>query len=155
MRSSTKSPEYNEASGHKNLSVKCFFCKSKNFSKWGTRKTQNRGTIQTYICKDCGKRFTNDEGFYRMRNNEKIITRSIDAYFSNLSSRKMRDHLARHDETKISHVSVLDWCRKYVLKVQKYVNQLQPTLSGQYYADETEINRRKNKDIFWCSENFA
>ena len=67
----------------------------------------------------------------------------------------MRDHLARHDETKVSHVTVLDWCRKYVLKVQKYVNQLQPQLSGQYYADETEIERRKHHDIFWCSVDWG
>ena len=36
--------------------------------------------------------------------------------------------------------------------MQKYVNTLQPQLSGEFYADETEIDREKNKnDIFWCS----
>ena len=91
----------------------------------------------------------------KKKKSEKIISLSIDVYFTTLPSRKMRDHLARHDETKVSHVSVLDWCRKYVLKVQKYVNKLQPTLSGQYYADETEIARRKNQDIFWCSVDWG
>ena len=138
-----------------NINVKCQYCKSERVVKRGLSPTANRGKQQRYLCRDCDKTFIQDLGFWKMKNSEKIITRSIDAYFSNLSSRKMRDHLARHDETKVSHVSVLDWCRKYVLRVQKYVNQLQPTLSGQYYADETEIDRRKNKDIFWCSVDWG
>ena len=135
--------------------LKCRYCKSIEVVKRGLSQTQNRGKQQRYLCKKCHKTFIQDFGFWKMKNSEKIITRSIDAYFSNLSSRKMRDHLARHDETKVSHVTVLNWCRKYVLKVQKYVNYLQPQLSGQYYADETEIERRKHHDIFWCSVDWG
>ncbi|MBW2990783.1 hypothetical protein KY348_03695, partial [Candidatus Woesearchaeota archaeon] len=87
-----------------------------------------------------------------MRNSEAKITSAIDLYFSNLSSRKVRNHFKRHLEHNSSHVTVLDWCRRYVLKVQKYVDTLQPRLSGKFYADETEIDREKDKnDIFWCS----
>ncbi|MFH0978792.1 MAG: DDE-type integrase/transposase/recombinase [Candidatus Woesearchaeota archaeon] len=86
-----------------------------------------------------------------MRNNEKIITMSIDMYLSNLSSRKMRNQLNRHFGTKISHISILDWVRKYVMKVQKYVNKFQPKLGGKIYADETICMRKKNQDVFWCS----
>lgn len=131
--------------------IKCVHCKSKNYSKWGKRKTENRGLMQTYKCNDCGKRFTNDDGFYRMRNSEKKITMGIDLYFSNLSSRKVRNHFKRHIEHNVSHITVLDWCRKYTLKVQSYVDKLNPRLSGRMYADETEIDRGKNNDIFWCS----
>ena len=67
----------------------------------------------------------------------------------------MRNQLKRHLNHKISHVSVLDWCRKYTVKVQKYVNQFTPKLSGQYYADETEIDRGKGNDIFWCNVDWG
>ncbi|MBU0758487.1 MAG: DDE-type integrase/transposase/recombinase [Nanoarchaeota archaeon] len=131
--------------------IKCVHCGSKDFVKEGFRKTKNIGKIQKYRCHKCHKIFTNDDGFYRMRNNEKIITMSIDMYLSNLSSRKMRNQLKRHMETKISHVSVLDWVRKYVLKVNRFVEGLKPVLSGKVYADETEIPCQRRKDIFWCS----
>ena len=133
------------------MRVKCQNCGSQNYKKEGFRKTKLRGNIQKYKCIDCSKYFTNDDGFYRMRNNEAKITKAIDLYFSNLSSRKVRNNFKRHEETKVSHVSVLDWCRKYTLKVQKLVDSLTPKLSGEYYADETEISRKKNNDIFWCS----
>lgn len=148
MRCGKSSPDEQKTSGH--IKVSCIFCKSRNFVKWGKRKTQERGIIQTYKCQDCGKRFTNDEGFYRMRNHEDKITQSIDLYFSNLSSRKVRNHFRRHLPKNASHVSVLNWCRKYVLKVTNYINTLNPNLSGKFYADETEIDCGKRNDIFWC-----
>jgi len=148
MQVSKSSPEEQKTSG--NINVSCVFCKSRNYVKWGKRKTQDRGLIQTYKCQDCNKRFTNDNGFYRMRNHENKITSAIDLYFSNLSSRKVRNHFRRHLPKNASHVSVLNWCRKYVLKVTNYVNKLNPQLSGKMYADETEIDCEKRNDIFWC-----
>ncbi len=132
--------------------IKCVHCGKNNSIKKGFRKTQHRGKIQVYRCLECKRKFTNDDGFYRMRNSERKITSGIDLYFSNLSSRKVRNHFRRHLEHNSSHVTVLNWCRKYVLKVQKYVDTLEPQLSGKFYADETEIDREKdNKDIFWCN----
>src|SRR3989344_6852041 len=132
--------------------IKCVHCGKTNFIKKGFRKTKDRGNIQIYRCLDCGRKFANDDGFYRMRNSEAKITSAIDLYFSNLSSRKVRNHFRRHWNHNASHETVLSWCRRYVLKVQKYVDTLQPQLSGQFYADETEIDREKDhNDIFWCN----
>lgn len=136
--------------------IKCLHCGKSNFKKKGFRKTQNRGKIQKYFCFECKRYFTRDDGFYRMRNSESKITSAIDLYFSNLSSRKVRNYFRRHIEHNVSHITVLDWCRKYVLKVQKYVDTLKPQLSGRIYADETEIPRgcntkRKGGDKFWCA----
>ena len=150
MVSAFQPQEGNNEQNNKTLSVKCIHCKSENFRKEGYRKTQNRGKIQKYYCQDCKKYFTMDYGFYRMRNSENKITSAIDLYFSNLSSRKIRNHFRRHLPKNASHVSILNWSRKYVLKVNKYVDTLQPQLSGQYYADETEIDRERVNDNFWC-----
>ena len=128
----------------------CRYCKSINNYKKGFRKTEFRGKIQKYYCKDCKKYFTNDDGFYRMRNNPNIITMSIDMYISNLSSRKMRNQLKRHLNHKVSHISVLDWVRKYTLKVSNFVEKLGYNLGDSFYADETVIPREGKQDKFWC-----
>lgn len=143
------------ASENKNVSAKCRFCRNETVVKKGFRQTENRGRIQRYICRNCHKSFCIDEGFLRMRNSEAKITAGIDLYFSNLSSRKVRNHFRRHWEHNASHVSILDWCRKYTLKVQKYVATMQPQLSGQFYMDETEIDRGKGNDIFWCNVDWG
>ncbi len=82
--------------------IKCKNCSSTNFFKKGFRKTENRGKIQKYFCRDCRKFFTYDDGFYRMRNSPETITMSIDMYVSNLSSRKMRNQLKRHLNHKMN-----------------------------------------------------
>ena len=62
----------------------CPICKSENTIKWTKRKTQNRGLIQRYSCQDCNKRFVEDNGFYRMRNNPKKITCALDLFYRGL-----------------------------------------------------------------------
>ncbi|MFH0978320.1 MAG: DDE-type integrase/transposase/recombinase [Candidatus Woesearchaeota archaeon] len=134
--------------------IKCIHCHATAYKKKGFRTTQNRGKIQKFQCLSCHKFFTNDEGFYRMKNDENKITQAIDLYFSTLSSRKVRNHFRRHLDHNASHVTVLDWCRRYVLKVSKYVDTLKPELSGEFYADETDIDRSRKdnrKDVFWCN----
>ena len=133
------------------INIKCVHCKAQDYTKEGFRKTQNRGKVQKYKCHSCNRYFTNDDGFYKMKNCPKKITKAIDLYFSNLSSRKVRNNFKRRETTKISHKSVLDWCRRYTLKVKKYVDSIKPSISGQCYADETEINRSGKRDNFWVS----
>ncbi len=136
--------------------TKCPYCKSEHTVKRGLSPTQNRGKQQRYLCKSCKRTFIQDLGFWKMKNSESKITSAIDLYFSNLSSRKVRNHFRRHLEHNSSHETVLKWCRKYVLKVQNYVDKQEPKLSGKIYADETDIPRgrntkRKGGDKFWCA----
>ena len=121
-----------------------------NNYKKGYRKTKYRGKIQKFYCKDCKRIFTEDSGFYRMRFSETTITMSVDMYISNLSSRKMRNQLSRHLSVKVSHISILDWVRRYTLKVSKYVESLGYNLGNSFYADETLIDCEGRDDRFWC-----
>ena len=130
--------------------IKYLYCKGTKYAKEGFRKTLNRGKIQKFKCLECNRNFTADGGFYRMRNSPETITMSVDMYLSNLSSRKMRNQLRRHFSHKISHVSILDWVRKYVLKVQKYAETLNYSLGSSFYADETFIQRDGKQDRFWA-----
>lgn len=85
-----------------------------------------------------------------MRFSEKTITMSVDMYISNLSSRKMRNQLVRHFGIKVTHETILDWVRRYTLKVHKFIEKLGYNLGSSFYADETMINRECKLDRFWC-----
>jgi len=64
---------------YKNLC--CPKCNSNKIKKDGKRKTNNRGKIQRYRCKECDFRFVIDDGFYRMRNHPNKIIVGIDLYY--------------------------------------------------------------------------
>lgn len=139
-----------EENQQENKNVCCRNCKSVNTIKKGFRKTEQRGKVRRFYCKDCQRFFTEDNGFYRMRFNERTITMSIDMFVSNLSSRKMRNQLSRHFSLKVSHITVLDWVRRYTLKVKKFIDKLGYNLGDSFYADETFVQREGKQDRFWA-----
>ena len=95
-----------EAIEQKYKNVTCPKCTSNNIKKDGKRKTENRGKIQRYRCKDCNFRFVIDDGFYRMRNNENKITAGIDLYYKGVSLRKVQEHFQAFYSKNSTHVSV-------------------------------------------------
>lgn len=76
--------------------------------KNGFRKTLNRGRIQKYKCLHCGHRFIDDDN-YRMRLNEKTITKILDLRENNLSYREISNLI-----TSVSHTTVSRICAKYL-----------------------------------------
>ena len=131
---------------YKNLS--CRFCNSKNIIKRGKRKTENRGKVQRYYCKACKKRFTQNDGFYRMRNNPLKITCCLDMYFRGVSLRKIQDHLKAFYPHNSSHMSILRWIRKYSLMISKFTDNLEVDNSRAITFDEIEFNTKGKRSFF-------
>jgi len=119
----------------------CPECESQNTIKWTKRKTQNRGVIQRFKCKDCNKTFTQDEGFFRMRNNPQKITASIDLFFNGLSTRKVQAHLKAFFPHNASNVSVYNWVIKYSKKISKFTDGLKLDVGCELQVDEQSHNR--------------
>ena len=59
----------------------CLFCKSENIKQDGLRHNKY-GDIQKFFCKSCGKWFTVNLGFERMKHNPQAITTAMQMYFS-------------------------------------------------------------------------
>jgi transposase-like protein len=121
----------------------CPNCKSKNIKKNGRRKTQNRGLIQRYKCKDCEYRFTNDDGFLRMRNHPKKITCAIDLFYRGVSTRKVQEHFQAFYPENSSHKSIYKWIIKYSKIISKFTDNLKLQIGKELQVDEMEYHRRK------------
>lgn len=126
----------------------CSKCKSKNIIKWCRRKTENRGFIQRYKCKDCGKYFTVDEGFFRMRNNPKKITCAIDLFYRGVSTRKVQEHFQMFFPHNSSNVSVYNWIMKYSKNISKFTDNLKLQVGRELQVDEMEFHRLGKKNWF-------
>ena len=124
--------------------IKCPFCKSENTIKWTKRKTQNRGLIQRYKCKDCNKTFTLDNGFFRMRNHPKKITCALDLFYRGVSTRKVQEHFKAFYPHNADHSSIYRWIRKYSVMISQYTNKLKLSVGAEVQIDEVEYHRRKS-----------
>ena len=122
----------------------CSNCNSKNVIKWCKRKTENRGFIQRYKCKDCSYRFVQDDGFYRMRNAPQKITCAIDLFYRGVSTRKVQEHFKAFYSHNSSHKSIYKWIIKYSRQISKFTNKLKLNVGAEAQTDEVEFHRRKS-----------
>jgi transposase-like protein len=127
-------------------------------------KLQNKaGDIQRFECLSCGKRFTNNLGFERMRN-PKAITLAMQMYFGGESLRNVQRAL-RLQGVNVSYVSVWRWIRKYVSLMEEYLKDFTPQVSDTWRADELYVSIRgkmkfmfsvmDDETRFWIAQNMS
>ncbi len=112
----------------------CFFCHSQSIKKSGVRRNKS-GSIQRFACLVCHRTFSVNVGFERMKHNPKAITMALQLYFSGESLRNTQKAL-RLMGVEITHKTVLNWIRKYVGLMERYVEQITPEVGEAWRADE-------------------
>ena len=112
----------------------CLFCRSENLKKFGQRHNKS-GNIQRYLCADCQRTFSMNLGFERMKHNPQAITTAMQLYFSGESLRNTAKSL-RLLGVQVTHRTILNWIRKYILLMQKYLDKITPQVSDTWRADE-------------------
>ncbi len=144
----------NKQSKYKKL-PKCSKCKSENVIKWGKRRTDNRGKVQRYKCKDCQNTFVFNDGFLKMRNSPQKITLCLDLFYRGLSTREIQNHLQSFYPHNSSNVSIYKWIVKYAKKISDFTDKLKIHSGYNIQIDEMMFHRRKsNKEKLGAEENW-
>ncbi len=126
----------------------CQICESKNVVKDGLRHNKH-GDIQVYLCRDCGKHFTINLGFEKMKSTPQIITNALQLYFSGTSLRNVAEFL-KLQGVNVSYVAVHKWINKYVALMDKYVEKLTPQVSDTWRADELWLKVKGDKKYLFA-----
>lgn len=114
--------------------AECVYCHSQKLKKNGVRHNRS-GSIQRFFCHNCGKTFTINIGFERMKHNPQAITTAMQLYFSGESLRNTQKSL-RLLGVEVSHQTVYNWISKYVGLMERYIEKLKPKVSDTWRADE-------------------
>jgi len=128
--------------------IKCPYCSSTNYIKKGVRKTKH-GIKQRYQCKDCGKKFSVQDGFKYMKNDPKIITLALDLYFKGLSQNAITEHLKQFYDVEVSQPTIHRWIKKYIKLISNYVRTLTPDVSGMWAVDEMALKCNGEWNWLW------
>jgi putative transposase len=141
----------------------CVFCGSDNIVKDAIRHNKNYD-IQRYLCKTCGKRFSVNVGFEKMKASPQIITSAMQLYFTGESLRNVQKFL-RLQGVKVSHVAVMKWIKKYVKIMNEYLAKMKPSVSDTWRADELYVKIKGNMKYlfammddetrFWIAQEVA
>ncbi|MFQ6020919.1 MAG: IS6 family transposase [Candidatus Aenigmatarchaeota archaeon] len=121
------------------MKIKCRYCKNEKVVKYGFRKNK-KGKTQIYMCKSCKKIFSENTTFSKMKHKGLIITTALDLYFKNVSLRRIQDHLKQVHNVNVTHVTILNWIRKYSKLIKEYTDKLKIDNSDTIHADEMMVN---------------
>jgi transposase-like protein len=124
----------------------CPECGSSSLVKIGQRHNLH-GEVQRLMCKDCGHKFSQNEGFERVKATPKAITSALDLYFKGVSQRKIVEHLKTVEGIKVTQPCVLKWIRKYIGLMKPYLEKFTPQLGGIWHSDEMMQNVRDTETI--------
>lgn len=95
----------------KSHKLACPYCLSGKTVLRGFRKNDS-GKKQLFLCRSCGRKFTPDNGYLRMRFSPKAIREAVSLYGKGFSSAEVRTRLERRG-IRVSRWTVLKWARKY------------------------------------------
>jgi putative transposase len=118
-----------------NLGIVCKLCQSSNTIKFGIQS----GT-QMYFCKDCGRKFKNDDSLFGHRVSSSDISSALMEYYSGMSVNDIRRRIKQEKGYEPAQSSIYQWIDKFTNKAVKYYSQFKPEVGDIWIADETVIN---------------
>jgi transposase-like protein len=141
----------------------CPYCASSKLVRHGLRHNKY-GDLQRFTCHDCGKRFSQNLGFERMKASPQIITSAMQLYFTGESLRNVQKFL-RLQGVNVHHTTVYRWIGKYIALMEKYLDQMRPQVSDTWRADELYVKIKGNMKYlfammddetrFWIAQEVA
>jgi transposase-like protein len=119
----------------------CPKCLSARTVKQGFRVVKNRIKRQRYRCLQCGLRFIlGENGFSKVSSEPQMISEALNLIYSGLSYRNVARHISISHQIKVSHVSIMNWFRKYTRLMKEYIDHLIPEFSKVWSVDEMMVN---------------
>ncbi len=126
----------------------CDKCGSHNIVKNGKRKNKS-GVVNTYLCKQCGYRFTDSNGPRRRRTDPELIALALDLYFRGLSVRKVSEHFQQVYNLKVSHMTVYRWVRDYSNLAARWMDSENTRSGRRWHIDETVMKVDGGHRYLW------
>jgi hypothetical protein len=94
------------------MAEKCPYCGGGNIVYRGYRHNKN-SSKRMRLCKRCGRKFTPDDGFLRMRFRAEDIKYALSLRKRGFSLAEVQLHLKRNRGIKISRWSIAKWEHKF------------------------------------------
>lgn len=138
----------NDPEAPKPTPVRCVRCQSGNVVRSGKRYNR-RGTLSRFLCRACGYRFVDRDGFQRRRSDPEKLVLALDLYFRDMSVRKVAEHFAQVHGLKVSHVTVYNWVAHFGKLAAEWMDHQGARTGECWQIDETVVNVNGEPHYLW------
>jgi len=128
----------------KNSELVCQWCGSHRLVKYGRSKTK-----QIYLCRSCGRTFTDNAAMPLMRTPSIEVGGALSAYYRGMSLKLVGEHLEQQHGHTPSKSAVYRWLVRYTRKALDEAQKHTPKVGDVWVADETAIKIAGKKRGYW------
>ena len=124
--------------------MKCKYCNSTNVVKYGTHEG-----IQRYWCKDCKRKFADNNALPEMKTPIRHIASALSCYYGGMALDAIQRHLQQQFEVYYSEMGIYNWVRRFAKEAIYRVKDFQPIVGDEWLADETCLKVAGKNIWFW------
>jgi transposase-like protein len=122
----------------------CKYCNSPNVVKFGTFEG-----IQRYWCKDCKRKFADNEALPKMKTPTKVISSALSCYFGGMPLDAIQRHIQQQYGTYYSEMGIYNWIIRFAKEALDRVKDFKPVVGDVWIADETCLKVGGQNIWFW------
>lgn len=123
--------------------IVCKWCGSADVMKYGIRNNQE------YICKACGRKFTEKDSPYHMQTPTEQIGASLNMFYDGMSTADVARHLNETYHNPVNASTVYRWIIRYTFMAITILEPLKATVTDTWCVDETVIKVGGKNLWFW------
>jgi len=91
-----------------NEAIECKYCGSPNVVKFGTFEG-----VQRYWCKDCNRKFADNDAVPKMKTPIKVVSAALSCYFGGMPLDAIQRHLQQQFSTYYSEMGIYNWVIRF------------------------------------------
>ena len=122
----------------------CKYCDSTNIIKYGKLKG-----IQRYFCKDCERKFVDNDAIPKMQTSTRDVAGALNMYYEGMSLAEIRRNFIQQENNYITRTSPYNWVQRFTELAVKEANKYKPNVGDVWVADETVIDIDGKNVWFW------
>jgi transposase-like protein len=123
------------------MGLNCRFCGGTALVKAGVRRNKKHPS-QRYACKQCRKRFVENNGFLRKRYSGEVIVRALDLYVKDVTLRGISTHIQEFYGRKPNPATIYRWIKHYSTLLDDSLKHLVPETGSTFHADELFVKTK-------------
>lgn len=122
----------------------CKNCGSTNIVRYG-----QTGGIQYWWCKDCKRKFADNDALPEMKTPIRQISSALSMYYRGMSIDNIREHLDQQHDNQPSDSTVYEWITRFSNEAYDKSQDYTPKVSDVWIADETVLKIGGKNVWFW------
>ena len=125
---------YNTDSFIHKSSVSCKYCNSPNIVKYGTFQG-----MQRYFCKNCRRKFADNDAIPKMKTPVWIISLALDCYYNGMSLGTIQKEINLRHGAYYAQSSIYNWIMRFSAEAIRQAKVFQPAVSDRWLLSITPV----------------